>query len=805
MRRIMTRKGRARSLCIIGTVFVCMFFFLQNAAGQPLQPAQGSIVADCFGVREGSELNNFSGPTAASASCDNMVDFGTYGYVGGTAQTLLSGGQRPAADVQGHSQSTGWRRKGGLLTVRSNIHYQGRVNQRQTPPIVFQPPIPVRVTVRGQTSFSSTYPFAGYAQAAVGIKSPFRLGYPTGVNIAENANTDPSAQQPSSFDRTVVFTILPGDVIDIWVGASCSISPHQAAEEGDVGTADCQAVADPPFEFDQESFDAWAASQGIESFPLEDYYGFEFSPNLTPPIQPLTVNTVGTGTGIVTSSPSGIDCGADCSEIYGDNASIILTATPDSESSFIGWSGGGCSGIGTCTVTMDEAKTITANFDAISDDQHPLIVNVAGPGIGSVVSLPSGIFCGSDCLEIYDDNTSVTLIAREEPTSSAFAGWSGDECSSIGYETCTVIMTRAKTITATFIPLFPEDSDEDDVFDYEDNCPNTPNPGQEDSDEDSLGDACDVCPNDPDNDVDTDGVCDAVDNCPTIYNPTQTDSDGDGLGDACETDTDFDGIPDETDLCPDIFDPFPVDTDEDGVGDFCDNCPNDANPNQEDVDNDGFGDACDACPNDPDNDADGDGVCGDVDNCPVTSNQDQADSDGDGVGDACETSIGDVSLSKIQDFVDRGGNSVYWGDTISYIIEITNFFDQAIDLMIQDTLSRYVEYVAGTFNDEVSRADAGIDELVFLSGELLDYTLNQGETLTISFDVEVSYDAPIDDFIENMLTLSYFDPIALATVEKSEAVQVRVEAIPEPGTSFLFGIGLIGLFALLWRPWKRRK
>ena len=47
-----------------------------------------------------------------------------------------------------------------------------------------------------------------------------------------------------------------------------------------------------------------------------------------------------------------------------------------------------------------------------------------------------------------------------------------------------------------------------------DNCPFTPNSGQENADNDSQGDACD-------NDADNDGYSDSNDNCPLVYNPDQ--------------------------------------------------------------------------------------------------------------------------------------------------------------------------------------------------------------------------------------------------------------------------------------------
>lgn len=74
----------------------------------------------------------------------------------------------------------------------------------------------------------------------------------------------------------------------------------------------------------------------------------------------LTVKKTGNGT--VTSSPPGVSCGGDCSENYTGGTSVTLTATPDVGFTFAGWSGA-CSGKGTCTVTLDTAKTVIAAFN----------------------------------------------------------------------------------------------------------------------------------------------------------------------------------------------------------------------------------------------------------------------------------------------------------------------------------------------------------------------------------------------------------------------------------------------------------
>jgi hypothetical protein len=159
----------------------------------------------------------------------------------------------------------------------------------------------------------------------------------------------------------------------------------------------------------------------------------------------LKITKAGTGSGGVTSNPAGIDCGASCSGDFESGSSVVLTAAPDSNSTFGGWSGGGCSGSGSCTVKMSEAQTVTATFTA-----KPVTysLSVSKVGSGAVSSDPAGINCGSDCVASFDKSKVVTLTAT--PASGySFGGWSGACSNTSG--TCSVSMAAAKAVTATFI------------------------------------------------------------------------------------------------------------------------------------------------------------------------------------------------------------------------------------------------------------------------------------------------------------------------------------------------------------------
>ncbi len=153
----------------------------------------------------------------------------------------------------------------------------------------------------------------------------------------------------------------------------------------------------------------------------------------------------------MTSAPTGITCGTDCSEAYFSGTTVTLTATPAAGSLFAGWSGGGCSGAGGCTVLVNANKTVTARFDPIAVGDVSLSVVKAGSGSGTVTSTPAGIACGDDCANAYPAGTVVTLAALADP-GSLFAGWSGGGCSGVGG--CTVTLTAATTVQATFVVRF---------------------------------------------------------------------------------------------------------------------------------------------------------------------------------------------------------------------------------------------------------------------------------------------------------------------------------------------------------------
>ena len=139
----------------------------------------------------------------------------------------------------------------------------------------------------------------------------------------------------------------------------------------------------------------------------------------------LNVSKGGTGTGTVSSSPTGINCGSTCSALYASGTSVTLTAAPESGSIFAGWSGA-CAGYATtCTVTMSVAKNVAATF----------VPSTTAP-VCTISANPSSITVGGNS----------TLTVSCSPIANSLT-WTGGTCTGTTGTTCAVTPTTTTTYT----------------------------------------------------------------------------------------------------------------------------------------------------------------------------------------------------------------------------------------------------------------------------------------------------------------------------------------------------------------------
>jgi Divergent InlB B-repeat domain len=170
-----------------------------------------------------------------------------------------------------------------------------------------------------------------------------------------------------------------------------------------------------------------------------------------PQLNKLSLEISGTGT--VQSQPAGINCPATCNAEFESSAVLTLKAIPGAGQSFSGW-GGACSGaVSTCVVNMDQARAVTAIFAPSAGlSTYTFTLNIAGTG--SVVSQPSGINCTANCSADFAADTVLTLTATAG-NGQNFTGWSGACTGSAS--SCTVTMSQARTVGATFVPIVGTD------------------------------------------------------------------------------------------------------------------------------------------------------------------------------------------------------------------------------------------------------------------------------------------------------------------------------------------------------------
>jgi hypothetical protein len=156
---------------------------------------------------------------------------------------------------------------------------------------------------------------------------------------------------------------------------------------------------------------------------------------------PLTLTVdASRASGTIVSDPPGISCPGTCTANFDQGQVVTLTAEPGSSSRLETW-GGECSGRDACSVTLDQARTVTAAFGLRF---RRLTASVAGKG--KIVSSPAGLSCPSRCSSQFDVDSRIVL--RAVPAKGyKLSGWSG-ACK--GKAGCTVTLSADATVRATF-------------------------------------------------------------------------------------------------------------------------------------------------------------------------------------------------------------------------------------------------------------------------------------------------------------------------------------------------------------------
>jgi hypothetical protein len=206
-----------------------------------------------------------------------------------------------------------------------------------------------------------------------------------------NATVCPNSPANCSFTLNTNTTVTANFVLN--AVTQFSVTSSTATGNGGGGTVQCNAgpcgsypvgtlISITPTPNSASLFSSWSNGTGSVDANCSNDAGactFTLTANtsLTANFNRPTLNVIvgGAGTGTVNSNLAGINCTTNCTAPFDKGTVVTLTA---SGAGFSGWSGGGCSGTGTCPVTLNVSTSVTATFGAVS--AAPTFKFIGAPG-----------------------------------------------------------------------------------------------------------------------------------------------------------------------------------------------------------------------------------------------------------------------------------------------------------------------------------------------------------------------------------------------------------------------------------------
>jgi hypothetical protein len=288
------------------------------------------------------------------------------------------------------------------------------------------------------------------AQFALGAQVTLTASASTGSSFTGWSEGGCSGAGPCVIDLsanttvTATFAVIPpvtltvaetgtgaGQVTSIPAGINCSASSNQCAAPFALGTQ----VTLTGSASAGSSFSGWsgAGCSGTSTCVVTMNAAQTVTATFTViPSFMLSVVPSGAGSGTVISTPSGIACGATCNASFQSGTQVTLSAAAGSGSTFAGWSGGGCSGDQTCTVTLGADTTVTASFAANSAGNLTLVaavlptsrsIAIGGTATAFATLIDAGPADASTCTIASATSIPASFVFQTtDPTTNALTG-----------------------------------------------------------------------------------------------------------------------------------------------------------------------------------------------------------------------------------------------------------------------------------------------------------------------------------------------------------------------------------------------